>query len=169
MVTSLPYSPTQSLEWLEGYFKKHYFKKPYNKFMWWRSYTPIKKPLDRRAIFRDKLKNGDFDMAPYYFEAQIVEHKMNEKFIDCDGDQVIFRDVTKLDCARRKRLLEDFDKEETERLEELRKLFILEFNMTGEQYDREVVKPSKNLLGFYDKMKKKFGLRGWVTRKSVLD
>ena len=59
MVTSLPYKPTQSLEWLEGYFKKHYYKKPYNRFMWWRSYTPIKKPLDRRAIFRDKLENGE--------------------------------------------------------------------------------------------------------------
>jgi len=137
--------------------------------MWWRSYTPINKPLDRRAIFRDKLKNGDFDMAPYYFEAQLVEHKMNDKYLDCNGDQVIFRDVTKLDSARRKRLLEDFDKEEAYRLEELRKLFILEFNMTGEQYDREVVKPSKSLLHFYDKMEKRFGLRGWVTRKSALD
>lgn len=169
MVTSLPYKPTQSLDWLEKFFKKYYYKKPYNKFMWWRSYTPINKPLDRRAIFRDKLKNGDFDMAPYYFEAQIVEHKMNQKFIDCNGDQVIFRDVTKLDSARRKRLLEDFDKEEAYRLEELRKLFLLEFNMTGDQYDIEVVKPSKSLLHFYDKMEKRFGLRGWVSRKSALD
>jgi hypothetical protein len=66
-------------------------------------------------------------------------------------------------------LLKKLCREETERLEELRKLFIHEFNMTGEQYDREVVKPSKSLLGFYDKMKKRFGLRGWVTRKSALD
>ena len=94
---------------------------------------------------------------------------MNEKYLDCKGDQVIFRDVTKLDSAGRKRLLEDFDKEETFRLEELRKLFILEFKMTGEQYDREVIKPSKNLLDFSDKMKKRFGLRGWVSRKSALD
>ena len=41
--------------------------------------------------------------------------------------------------------------------------------MTGEQYDREVVKPSKNLQDFYSKMEKRFGLRGWVTRKSALD
>ena len=169
MVTSLPYKPTQSLGWLEKFFKKNYYKKPYNKFMWWRSYTPINKTLHSRSSFRAKLENGDFDMAPYYFEAQLVEHRMNEKYLDCKGDQVIFRDVTKLDSARRKRLLEDFDKEETFRLEELRKLFILEFKMTGEQYDREVIKPSKNLLDFYDKMKKRFGLRGWVSRKSALD
>lgn len=169
MVASLPYSPTQSIDWLETYFKKNFYKKPYNKFMWWRSYTPKNKPLHKLRSFRDKLENGEFDMPPYYFEAQLVEHKMNDKFIECNGDHVIFRDVTKLDCARRKRLIEDFDKEETYRLEQLRKLFILQFNMTGEQYDREVIKPSNSLLGFYDKMKKRFGLRGWITRKSALD
>ena len=44
----------------------------------------------------------------------------------------------------------------------------MEFNMTPEQYDREAVRPNRSILGFYDKMDKKFGKRGWVTRPSAL-
>ena len=36
--------------------------------------------------------------------------------------------------------------------------------MTKEQYDREVGRPNTSILSFYDKMEKRFGLRGWKLR-----
>jgi len=49
-------------KWLEKELSKRYFKKPYDRFMWWRSYTPKQKPLGTKATFRDKILNGEVDV-----------------------------------------------------------------------------------------------------------
>ena len=161
MVTdiSLPYKPSHELKWLINFFKKDYYKKPYDRFMWWRSYTPKNKPLTSRHDLRERILNGDFDVAPYAFEASIVEHRMNEKFIECKGYEDTYREATQVDKARRKRLLEDYEKEEARRLDELKKAFVLKFKMTKEQYETEVVNTrASNLISFYEKMEAKYGI-----------
>ena len=165
MFINLPYNPVHSLEWLEKFFKKNYNKKPYDRFMWWRSYSPKFRPLHNRVPFRDRILNGDFDMAPYKFEAEIVEHRMNQKWLDGGyKDGAKFTEETSMDRARRKRLLEDFDKEETKRLEEIKKGFVNEFKMTKEQYDDEVVNSNANsLIDFYYEMETKYGSRAFKT------
>jgi hypothetical protein len=158
MVTSLPYNPSLEQKWLVNFFKKDYYKKPYDRFMWWRSYTPKQKPLTNRHDLRERIHNGDFDVAPYAFEAQLVEHRMNEVFVECRGYEDTYREKTQVDKARRKRLLEDYEKEEARRLSELKKAFILKLKMTKEQYEKEVVNTrAVNLLSFYDKMEAKYG------------
>ena len=160
MVTSLilPYKPSHELKWLEKFFKKDYYKKPYDRFMWWRSYTPKQKPLTNRHDLRERILNGDFDVAPYAFEAQIVEHRMNKIFEECKGYEDVYREKTQVDKARRKRLLEDYEKEEARRLDELKKAFVLKFKMTKGQYEKEVVNTrARNLISFYDKMEAKYG------------
>jgi len=154
------YNPTQSLAWLEKYFKTNYYKKPYDRFMWWRSYTPKSRPLSFRHPFRDRILNGDFDMAPYCFEAQIVEHRLNEKWNDWGRkDPGRFAEECAVDKARRKRLLEDFDKEETKRLSDLKKGFIDNIKMSKEQYDKEVINTRKTVIEFYYAMIDKYGSR----------
>ena len=156
----LPYTPHHSLEWLEKFFEKSYYKKPYDRFMWWRSYTPKFRPLTTRHPFRDRILNGDFDLAPYRFEAEIVEHRMNQKYIECKGDHTVFNESSSVDRARRKRLLEDYDKEEIKRLEEIKKGFIHDIRITKEEYDEEVVNTKTNsLIDFYYEMEEKYGSR----------
>jgi len=158
MVTSLPYKPTLSEKWLLNFFKKDYYKKPYDRFMWWRSYTPKNKPLTARHDLKERIQNGDFDVAPYAFEAQLVEHRMNRVWEECRGYEDTYREKIQVDKARRKRLLEDYEKEEARRLEELKKAFVLKFKMTKEQYEKEVVNTrAVNLMSFYDKMEAKYG------------
>ena len=158
MINNLPYSPNHSVKWLENFFKADYYKKPYDRFMWWRSYTPKSKPLTNRHPFRDRILNGDFDLAPYKFEAELVEHRMNQKYIEHKGYEDTWREEIAVDKARRKRLLEDYEKEEHKRLEELKKCFLQEFKMTSKQYDREVVNTrAKDLIDFYYRMDDKFG------------
>jgi|SRR6056300_1017862 hypothetical protein len=163
MPVSLPYSPKFERKFLEKSLSKRYFKKPYDRFMWWRSYTPKNKPLTNRHPFLDRIKNGDFDTGPYLFEAMLAEHKMNEKFIEClstDGepDYGRWNAETSIDRARIKRLNEDHEKEEFNKLFEVKKNFLLTFKMTSEQYENEVTETNADdLVTFYMEMKKKYG------------
>lgn len=120
---SLPFKPQHSEEWLNTYLNKHYSNKSYDRFKWWRKYTPKKKPLPNRVPLRDKITNGDFDMGPYKFEAELVEHTINAKYLEYYNDQGRYLEQTSVDKARRKRLLEDFEKSENDLLDSLAKQF----------------------------------------------
>ena len=133
MDISLPYSPTHKLTWLERYFKKNYYKKPYDRFMWWRSFT-----------------------AKTEFEAQIVEHQLNEKFQLSIRDQLKWVEETSLARARRKRLLADFEKEESKRLEALKKGLCKKFDITGKEYDNEISNSKGTILDFYFYLENKY-------------
>lgn len=165
----LPYKPIHTIEWLEKYLKKNFYKKKYDRFMWWRSYTLRNAPLSNIHPLRDRISNGDFDLGSYTFEIELVEHRLNEKFKKLGHDQVQYLEAIQLDKARLKRLEEDKIKDEKTKLEALKKAFVLEFNMTKKQYEREVGRPNNSIVSFYDKMEKRFGKRGWVTRKKGLN
>jgi hypothetical protein len=166
MIINLPYSPHHSLEWLENFFKKDYYKKPYDRFMWWRSFTPKRRPLHARQPFIDRLINGDFDVAPYRYEAEIVEHRLNEKWVELRDDPGRYLQEESVNIARRKRLLLDYEKEEAKRLEELRNLFVREFKMSKQEYDLEAEQSnSESLIDFYYDIKNKYGTYNLVSRK----
>ncbi len=160
---NLPYSPTQPKDFLEKYLSKRYFKKPYDRFMWWRSYTPKNKPLDKRKPFIDRICNGDFEVGPYLMEIELVKHTMNDKFTNCitaggDLDESKYHQESSIDRARMKRLLEDHEKEEFRKLDDIKREFLIKFKITSEQYDKEVVNTSaKDLPDFYFRMDKKYG------------
>lgn len=162
---NLPYKPIHSVAWLERYLKKNFYKKKYDRFMWWRSYTLRNAPLSDLHPLRDRIENGDFDLGSFIFEIELVQHRMNSKFLEHKHEDT-YQEATQLDKARLKRLQEDRDKDEKTKLDKLRRAFVLEFNMTKEQYDRESARPNKSVLSFYDKMEKRFGKRGWVSRKT---
>jgi len=160
----LPYKPIHDIEWLEKYLKKNFYKKKYDRFMWWRSYSLRNAPLSDLHPLRDRISNGDFDLGSYTFEIEVVQHRMNKKYLEHKHEDT-YQEETQLDKARLKRLEEDKIKDEKTKLDKLRRAFVLEFNMTKKQYDREVGRPNKSLVSFYDKMEKRFGKRGWATRQ----
>tara|TARA_S200002703_G_scaffold74747_1_gene64457 strand:+ start:1591 stop:2100 length:510 start_codon:yes stop_codon:yes gene_type:complete len=163
----LPYNPVHSVEWLEKYLKTNYYKKKYDRFMWWRSYTLRNNPLSNRHSLRDRILNGDFELGSFTYEIELVEHRLNEKHKQFLNDDIQLREAVQLDKARRKRLQEDRDKDETSKLEELKKSFLIEFKMTGKQYDREIIKyTGPDLINFYYRMEDKFGKKA-VRSRSV--
>lgn len=164
MIQALPFNPSHSQEWLEKFFTKNYYKKPYDRFMWWRSYVPKNKPLSPKASLRDRILNGDFDVSSFKFESEIVEHKINQKYLDLIGDHGRYTEETSLDRARRKRLLEDFDKDEANKLAELQKQFVLYFKITEEQYQEEITNSELELIDFYFYIEEKYGTY-WKTVK----
>jgi len=155
----LPYTPIHSKEWLENYLTKNYYKKKYDRFMWWRSYTLRNNPLSNKHPLRDRILNGDFDLGSYTFEIELVEHSLNEKHQKLGHDEVQLREAVQMDKARRKRLQQDRDKDEVKKLEDLKRAFLDEFKMTEKQYEREVIKPNKDIISFYFKREDKYGKR----------
>jgi hypothetical protein len=153
----LPYQPIKEKKWLEKYLGSNYYKKKYDRFMWWRSYTPRKAPLSNKHPLRDRILNGDFDIGSYIFEIQLAEHKMNEKFIECRGYEDTFQEAIQIDKARVKCLKEDRDKDEVNKLQDLQRAFLFEFKMTKKQYEREITNfRGKDLITFYYRMDDKY-------------
>jgi hypothetical protein len=164
MEVPLPFKPKWSKQWIETKLKRRFFKKPYDRFMWWRSYTPKNKPLGLKASLIDRIINGDFESGPFLLEVELVYHTMNEKFkslVGRDGevDWGKYTAETSIDRARKKRLLEDHEKDEFKKLDDLRKLFKKEFKMTEDEYEKEITKGSDTLVDFYYKLDDKYGKR----------
>lgn len=162
-MNKLPYSPKESRTWIEKELKKRYFKKPYDRFMWWRGYTLKNKPLDKKSSFRDKILNGDLDHGPFLWEIELAKHTVNEKWLsnitgNGEPDHGAFTAETSIDRARIKRLNEDYEKDEKLKLEEIKKGFLLNIKMNSQQYDKEVLSTgAKDLITFYDRMCNKYG------------
>ena len=164
MEVALPFKTKWSKQWIETKLKKRFFKKPYDRFMWWRSYTPKNKPLGIKAPLIDRIINGDFEAGPFLLEVELVYHTMNEKYKSVIGqngepDMGKFHAETSIDRARKKRLLEDHDKDEFKKLDDLRKLFKKEFRLTDEEYEKELTRGSDTLVDFYYKLEDKYGKR----------
>jgi len=156
-----------SKRWLLKELSKRYFKKPYDRFMWWRSYTPKNKPLGVKSTFRDQLLNGDFNPGSFLLEVELAKHTMNEKYEACittggEPDHSKYHQETSIDRARIKRLNEDYEKDESKKLEDLRKNFVKEFKITAEEYDQEVLNTNGSIIDFYYEMEDKYGKRGYL-------
>ena len=122
-----PYKPLHTEEWLNAYFKKNFNTMSYNRFMWWRKYTSKRKPLPNTASFEEKVMNGDFDLSPFKFEAELVEHTLRKKWHQYP-DSAEFLEAARMDIARRKRLLEDHEKDEKQKLDTFFKGMAKSFN-----------------------------------------
>lgn len=142
----------------------HLKKLKYNQFRWWRMYDNQNPPLPNRAPLLDKIINGDFDYSHYKYQAMLVEHDINDKSaIAIDG--IHEKELTKVDRARRKRLLEDYDKDETKKLQTIKSEFCKEFHMTEEEYEKEAIEFGYDLKDFYIYCEQKFGKKIRISRR----
>jgi len=162
MDIQLPYTTKFSRAKIERDLSKIYFKKPYDRFMWWRAYTPKNKPLGSKAPLIDRLINGDYEMGPFLMEVELVYHTMNDKFKAAvtslgEVDHGKFHSETSIDRARKKRLIEDHEKDEARKLSDLKKEFTSVFKMDNDQYEIEVNKTRGTLVEFYYEMESKYG------------
>jgi hypothetical protein len=96
--------------------------KTYNKFFWWRRYQEHK-TLSKMASIWDKVKNGDYDVTPYYkqreYEFWFEEPQINKYKANYSGSYQDLgfqeRQISKLYWQRRKRLLNDAERDELNR------------------------------------------------------
>jgi hypothetical protein len=110
--------------------------------------NPIE-PLPNKSPLIDKILNGDFDYPHYKLQAELVEHELNELAQRCGGNNELFGEKSALLRAKRKRLLDDFWKEENEKLKRMLKEFTKNFTATEEEIEEEMFRFIGNLGEFY--------------------
>ena len=133
-----------------------YQKINYNQFRWWRMYQPKNKPLDNRQPLRDRILNGDFDFSCYKAQIYLVEYQLNDILKECGVDYQKYLEKTSVMRARRKRLIEDFEKDEKDRLESLIKEFTRYFRCDRDQVIEEMLNCSGELIDLYYIIKEKY-------------
>jgi len=131
----------------------------YNRFFWWRKYTPKKKPLSKNAPLWDRILNGDFEFSHYYWQSKQAEIEINELHEKYKYDDRLFIEKAALVRARRRKLIDDFKKDEEERLKNLKKEFLKNFFITEEEYEKEINEFGYSIKEFYIQCESKFGKR----------
>ena len=155
-----PYKPKWAEDAILSFLKKRYYKKPYDRFMWWRSYTSKKKPLPNKASFLDKCKNGDYDYGSFTYEIELVKHKLRpiyQTMVIDQQDHGRFMSAHSIDKARIKRLNEDLQKDETRKLDEVTRQIMKEFGLTRIEAEDELINcEGETILQVYRCIEKKY-------------
>lgn len=122
----------------------------YNKFMWWRTHTDKVVPLGKRAPLKERILNGDFNPSSYFWQAQLSLYTAKDKLDLSKHDTRYQIEICAVDFARHKRLMEDFEKEETSRMEALYNAFTDAFQITKEELEEKFLTWSGDILSFYN-------------------
>jgi hypothetical protein len=137
----------------------------YNQFFWWRRWTAKNKPLDKYSPLWDKILNGDYDFSHYFWQTQYCDWELEEKSKLYQGDVQRWVEETQLDRARRKRLREDYEKDENEKLQNIKKEFLNYFKISEDQYEEEIIKFDGTLKDFYLHCESKYGKYNIIINK----
>jgi hypothetical protein len=121
----------------------------YNKFMWWRTHTDKVVPLGKRALLKDRILNGDFNPSSYFWQAQLALYTAKDKLDLSKHDTRFQLEIAGVDFQRYKKLMEDFEKEETNRMLALYEAFTAEYRITREELEEKFVKFNGTVLEFY--------------------
>ena len=149
------YKPTLSREQVNKELSKLQ-KLNYNQFRWWRLYQPKSKPLHNRQPLRNRILNGDFDYSCYRVQMYWCEHELNDLLKECGNDYQMYLEKSSVLRARRKRLNEDFEKDENERLHNLTMEFTNHFRCTKEQVEEEMLNCVGSLIDLYYIIEEKY-------------
>jgi len=143
------FNPSLSRKQVEKQLSQ-YQKLNYNQFRWWRMYQPKNKPLDKRQPLRDRILNGDFDFSCYKAQVYWCEYQLNDLHKECYPDMQKYLEKSSVMRARRKRLIEDFEKDEKETLDSLITEFTKYYRLDKKQVEEEMVNFSgDSLIDFY--------------------
>ena len=122
----------------------------YNQFRWWRTHTDNVKPLGKRAPLKDRIMNGDFEPSSYLWQAQLALYTAKDK-IDLNHHDVQYQlEILAVDLARYKRLMEDFEKEESQRMGDLYDAFTSAYKITKSELEEKFLNFNGTILDFYN-------------------
>ena len=122
----------------------------YNKFMWWRSHTDKVVPLGKRALLKDRILNGEFNPSSYFWQAQLALYQAKDKLDLSKHDSKYQIEICAVDFARHKRLMEDFEKEESQRMEALYDAFTSAYQITKDELEEKFANFNGTILDFYN-------------------
>jgi hypothetical protein len=131
----------------------------YNQFRWWRRFDTKNKPLPAKSTFLERIKNQEYEFSQYYWQWKFCELEINQFYTEYKGDVQKLINNNGVDLARRKRLIGDFEKDEFQKLEDIKKGFIKEFVMSKEEYYLHIEDFDGTIEDFYQYCLKTFDKR----------
>ena len=131
----------------------------YNQFRWWRRFDNPNKPLHKYSDLLRKIQNGDYDFSHFYWQAKYAEMEIDELYDKCYPDYVLFNEKNAMNGARRKRLWDDFEKDEKEKMSQIEKDFQLTFRMSRAQIKKEIEEFGGTLEDLYHYCENQYGKR----------
>jgi hypothetical protein len=122
----------------------------YNKFMWWRTHTDKVVPLGKRALLKERILNGEFNPSSFFWQAQLALYTAKDKLDLSHHDAQYQIEMCAVDFARHKRLMEDFEKEETNRMAALYDAFTSAYRITKDELEEKFLNFNGTILDFYN-------------------
>jgi len=126
----------------------------YNQFYWWRRFK-IRETLHPLKPLYDKIKNGDYEMSDYFYQAKYELELLDEKLAGIT-DVKARHEVTGLSMERHRRLMDDFVKDEDKIIKALRKDFKIVFGVSEEELDRYMEECEGDLMCLYNTIKQDY-------------
>ena len=126
----------------------------YNQFYWWRRFK-MRETLHPYKPLYDKIKNGDYDVSDYFYQAKHELEMMEEELskIQNINDK---HEKRGLWMERYRRLNEDYAKDEANIMRDLIKDFKTTFRVTEEELYSYMEECEGDLLCLYNTVKQDY-------------
>jgi len=126
----------------------------YNQFYWWRRFK-MRETLHPYKPLYDKIKNGDYEMSDYFYQAKYELELLDEK-LGGIKDVKARHEVTGLSMERYRRLMNDYEKDEIKILQQLKKDFKTVFGVSEDELDRYMEECDGDLMCLYNIVKQDY-------------
>ena len=126
-------------------------KNSYNCFQWWRRYKS-KEPLSKKSPLYEKIANGDYDFSTYLYQAEHEMYLMEDKLktVKHPEDQ---HEIRSLFMERYRRLILDYEKEETIKMRQLKSDFVSTFKIERKELEEIMENFNGTLIELYNYIK----------------
>jgi hypothetical protein len=135
----------------------------YNQFYWWRKFKE-KSPLSTKDAVHARIDNGDFDFSSYYWQAQYALLEMEEKTGHIKDPSIRHESQT-LFRERYRRLMNDFEKDEPQRLESYVKTMTGLFEIEKDELEKKMEDFDGTLKELYILIKTNYNFRAIQKRR----
>ena len=126
----------------------------YNMYYWWRRFKPREILHNRMPLF-DKIKNGDYDMSNYFYQAKWELELMGEK-LSTSKHSDERHEIIGLCMERHRRLMNDYEKDENQIMTTLKKDFRVVFGLSEERLDIYMEECDGDLMHLYNTIKQDY-------------
>ena len=135
----------------------------YNQFYWWRKFKD-KSPLSSKEALHARIDNGDFDFSSYYWQAQYALIEMEEKTGHI-SDSATRHEAQTIYRERWRRLMNDYEKDELQRLAEYKKSITNLFEIEDNDLEKKMEEFDGTLKELYTLIKTNYNFRTVRKRK----
>jgi hypothetical protein len=122
-------------------------KNTYNRFYWWRRFQP-RETLHKYRRLNERIPNGDFEVSDYHWQV-LWENELEKEAIGNERSVDKQHEIRCMFGERRRRLNNDYEKDEQKILDEMYKAFRVELRMSKDEVEDEMLQFDGTLSEFY--------------------